>query len=61
MDASQREALTALRLTWAPTSDDLWRPQAATHVSGLNDAAVDDVMAAFGDAQADPDSSPSVS
>ncbi|MEH3140688.1 MAG: DUF87 domain-containing protein [Mycobacterium kyogaense] len=58
MDASQREALTALRLTWAPTSDDLWRPQAATHVSGLNDAAVDDVMAAFGDARADPESSP---
>ena len=58
MDVSQREALTALRLTWAPTSDDLWRPQAATHVSGLNDAAVDDVTAAFGDARADPESSP---
>ena len=51
MDALQRDALASLRLTWAPTSDDLWRPQAATHVRGLNEHAVDDVMAAFGDAQ----------
>ena len=53
MDALQRDALASLRLTWAPTSDDLWRPQAATHVNGLNEHAVDDVMDAFGDAMRD--------
>ena len=58
MDTVQREALASLRLTWAPTSDDLWRPQGATHVTGLNENAVDDVMDAFGDALADPASTP---
>ena len=58
MDTAQRDALASLRLTWAPTSDDLWRPQTATHVSGLNEAAVDDVMAAFGDALRDEASTP---
>ncbi|MBI3224326.1 MAG: DUF87 domain-containing protein [Mycolicibacterium cosmeticum] len=58
MQEADREALAALRLTWAPTSDDLWRPQSATHVNGLNERAVDDVMEAFGDALRDPDSAP---
>ncbi|MEH3132744.1 MAG: DUF87 domain-containing protein [Mycolicibacterium neoaurum] len=58
MQDAHREALAALRLTWAPTSDDLWRPQAPTHVSGLNERAVDDVMEAFADAQRDPESAP---
>ncbi len=58
MDPAHREALAALRLTWAPTSDDLWRPHAATHVRGLNEGAVDDVMDAFGDALHDPASTP---
>lgn len=58
MDAQQRDALASLRLTWAPTVDDLWRPQAATHVGGLNEDAVDDVMDAFGDALRDEASSP---
>ncbi|MDH6245199.1 DUF87 domain-containing protein [Mycobacterium sp. OTB74] len=58
MQDTQREALAALRLTWAPTSDDLWRPQAATHVTGLNERAADDVMEAFGDALRDPDTAP---
>lgn len=57
MDAREREALASLRLTWAPTADDLWRAQ-ATHVSGLNEHAVDDVLDAFGDAQRDPDGTP---
>ena len=47
MDSLQRDALASLRLTWAPTVDDLWKPQSATHVSGLNEHAVDDVMDAF--------------
>lgn len=50
--------MASLRLTFAPTTDDLWRPQAATHVQGLNEFAVDDVMAAVGDAARDPVSSP---
>ena len=54
MDEAQREALASLRLTWAPTADDLWRPQAETHVKGLNEYAADDVMEAFGDAARDP-------
>ncbi|MGU3499471.1 helicase HerA domain-containing protein [Mycobacterium sp. C31M] len=58
MQDAHREALAALRLTWAPTSDDLWRPQAPTHVSGLNERAVDDVMEAFEDALRDPESAP---
>jgi hypothetical protein len=58
MQQVQREALASLRLTWAPTADDLWRPQAATHVPGLNEFAIDDVMDAFGDATRDPMSSP---
>ncbi|MGW0157851.1 helicase HerA domain-containing protein [Mycobacterium sp. NPDC003323] len=58
MQDAHREALAALRLTWAPTSDDLWRPQAPTHVSGLNERAVDDVMEAFDDALRDPESAP---
>ena len=55
---AERDALASLRLTWAPTADDLWRPQAATHVPGLNEFAIDDVMAAFGDATRDLVSSP---
>ncbi|CAA0138347.1 Uncharacterised protein [Mycolicibacterium vanbaalenii] len=58
MDPTHREALASLRLTWAPTVDDLWRPQAATHVGGLNEYAVDDVMDAFGDALHDAASTP---
>lgn len=57
MQEAHRDALAALRLTWAPTSDDLWRPQ-ATHVSGLNERAIEDVMDAFGDALRDPDTAP---
>lgn len=58
MDTGQRDALASLRLTWAPTSDDLWRPQDATHVHGLNEHAVADVMDAFGDALRDAASAP---
>lgn len=58
MNSEEREALSALRLTWAPTSDDLWRPQTALHVAGLNDDVLAEVMAAVEDAAADPDGSP---
>lgn len=58
MELSHREALSALRLTWAPTADDLWHSQGALHVRGLHDRAMSDVMAAFGDAERETDSSP---
>lgn len=58
MQEAHRKALESLRLTWAPTANDLWRAQAATHVAGLNEFAIDDVMDAFGDAIRDPVSSP---
>jgi hypothetical protein len=58
MELQHREALSALRLTWAPTADDLWHSQGALHVNGLHERPVADVMAAFGDAEREPDSSP---
>lgn len=58
MDALHRDALSSLRLTWAPTSDDLWRPQAALHVTGLNEGPLREVLDAFSDAARQPDSSP---
>jgi hypothetical protein len=58
MDAGQREALKSLRLSFAPTADDLWHAQGAHHVPGVHDAALEQVMAAFADADAQPDSSP---
>lgn len=58
MDPRQREALSSLRLTWAPTADDLWSSQGAVHVGGLNEFALDDVDAAFGDAARNPESNP---
>lgn len=58
MDPAQREGLRALSLTWAPAADDLWRPQGAVHVQGLNDAVMQEVMRAFGNAEHDDRSSP---
>ncbi|MBU9765254.1 DUF87 domain-containing protein [Mycobacterium sp. TNTM28] len=58
MELQHREALSALRLTWAPTADDLWHSQGALHVRGLHDRAMADVLAAFGDAGRETDSSP---
>jgi hypothetical protein len=57
MDATQREALRALRLNWAMTLDDIWHPE-GSHIGGLHEDALDDVMAAFGDAEQNPNSSP---
>lgn len=58
MDALHRDALSSLRLTWAPTSDDLWRPQAGLHVTGLNEGPLGEVLDAFSDARHQPESSP---
>ncbi|KUI35100.1 helicase HerA domain-containing protein [Mycobacterium sp. GA-2829] len=58
MDPREREALAGLRLAWAPTADDLWHSQGGVHVNGLHEHALDDVLAAFGDAERDPASTP---
>ncbi|MCV7226283.1 helicase HerA domain-containing protein [Mycolicibacterium komossense] len=58
MKDREREALKSLRLSFAPTADDLWHAQGAHHVPGVHDAALEQVMAAFADADALPDSSP---
>jgi Helicase HerA, central domain len=58
MDPLDREALSSLRLTWAPTTDDLWRPQSALHVSGLNEGPLGEVMTSFSDALDRPEESP---
>ncbi|BDX32083.1 ATPase [Mycobacterium antarcticum] len=58
MDPREREALSSLRLSWAPTADDLWHAQGALHVPGFNDKALDEVMSAFGDAGREQQSSP---
>lgn len=58
MDPKEREALGSLRLSWAPSADDLWHSQGAVHVPGFNDKAFDEVMAAFADADRAAESSP---
>jgi adenylylsulfate kinase-like enzyme len=58
MDTEHREALRSLRLEFAPTADDLWHSQGSLHVAGLHDEALADVMAGFGDAERQSDSSP---
>jgi Helicase HerA, central domain len=58
IDPAHREALGSLRLSWAPTADDLWHSQGATHVPGLNEGPLGDVLDAFVDAEKDDASSP---
>jgi Helicase HerA, central domain len=58
MDPIQREAMSSLRLSWAPTADDLWHSQGALHVPGFNDGALDQVLAAYRDAEREQQSSP---
>ncbi|NMO56455.1 DUF87 domain-containing protein [Actinoplanes sp. TBRC 11911] len=49
MDETQRRALTALRLSWAPTPDDVWRTS-SYHVDGLHRHILDLVMEGVDDA-----------
>lgn len=58
MDPRQRDALKSLRLSFAPSADDLWNAQGAFHVPGLHDKALEQVMDAFTDADRHPESSP---
>lgn len=57
MDGREREALSALRLNFVMSLDDIWHSQGA-HISGLHEDALADVMAAFGDAEREPESKP---
>ncbi|MCP9275131.1 DUF87 domain-containing protein [Mycolicibacterium sp. CAU 1645] len=57
IDERQRKALAELRLNWVETLDDIWHPQ-ESHIGGLHDGALADVMSAFDDADQQPDSSP---
>jgi DNA helicase HerA-like ATPase len=50
MNADERRALTALRLSWAPTPDDIWR-QPPYHVEGLHRDVVDLVLDGVAEAQ----------
>ncbi len=51
-------ALESVRLSWAPTPDDVWRSQSDVHVAGLHDRVYADVMAAYTDAEKSDDASP---
>jgi uncharacterized protein DUF87 len=58
MDPEARNALKSLRLSFAPSADDLWNAQGAFHVPGVHDKALEQVMDAFADAERHPESSP---
>ena len=58
MDPQERDALKSLRLSFAPSADDLWNAQGAFHVPGVHDRALEQVMDAFADADRYPESSP---
>ncbi|WP_299571516.1 DUF87 domain-containing protein [uncultured Williamsia sp.] len=48
-----RTALESVRLSWAPTPDDVWQPQEELHVEGLHDAVLGELRRAFADAVTD--------
>ncbi|WP_436528746.1 helicase HerA domain-containing protein [Actinoplanes sp. HUAS TT8] len=52
MNPDERQALTALRLSWAPTPDDVWR-QPPYHVDGLHRDVVDLVLDGVAEAKGD--------
>ena len=58
MNDDERKALESIRLSWAPTPDDVWAPQGALHVGGLHPAALDEILRAYRDAKASEASSP---
>ncbi|MFD6858224.1 helicase HerA domain-containing protein [Rhodococcus sp. NPDC060090] len=54
----ERKALASVRLTWAPTPQDVWEPQSGVHVHGLHDSTIATVMEGFEDARASAGASP---
>src|SRR4051812_19777313 len=57
MTKEERAALAALRLSWAPVPDDVWRPS-PLHVDGLHEEVVDDLLGGVEDAAASSGPSP---
>src|SRR5258708_2574133 len=57
MTDEQRSALAALRFSWAPVPDDVWRPS-PFHVDGLHHQVAQDVLNGLSDARASADASP---
>lgn len=58
MNDDERKALESIRLSWAPTPDDVWAPQEPLHVGGLHPVALDEVLRAYRDATAADAGSP---
>lgn len=58
MTAAERRALASVRLTWAPTPQDVWEPQDGVHVPGLHDSTIATVWEAYEDARAASVASP---
>ncbi len=54
----QITALRSIRLSWAPTPDDVWQPQAELHVPGMHERALTQTLDALNDARGSEDSSP---
>lgn len=57
-DNEQIRALESVRLSWAPTPDDVWRSQSNVHVPGMHERVFVEVMNAYADAEASDDASP---
>ncbi|MFC8179095.1 helicase HerA domain-containing protein [Rhodococcus sp. NPDC057297] len=54
----QIRALESVRLSWAPTPDDVWRSQSNVHVPGMHERVFVEVMNAYSDAESSDDASP---
>lgn len=54
----QIRALESVRLSWAPTPDDVWRSQSNVHVPGMHERVFLEVISAYDDADASDDASP---
>jgi hypothetical protein len=54
----QLRALASVRLTWAPTPDEVWEAQQPLHVPGMHGTAMDMILDAFRDAKTSTSASP---
>ncbi len=57
-EAERIHALESVRLSWAPTPDDVWRSQSNVHVPGMHERVFAEVMHAYDDADGSDDASP---
>ena len=57
-EAERIHALESVRLSWAPTPDDVWRSQSNVHVPGMHERVFAEVMRAYDDANDSDDASP---